>query len=62
MESDLIFRALGAAIGWGLIGLVLAFAIKLIAKRERLPRWPIVACIALGVLVSLALNMAPTPN
>ena len=48
--SELILRAVGGIIIWGLIGLAIAWLIKLIGKRERLPKWPIYVCVGYFVI------------
>ncbi len=52
MIEGLVRLTLGVIV-WGLIGLFIAWLIKVIGKRERLPRWPIYACLAFFVVSTI---------
>jgi FtsH-binding integral membrane protein len=49
-SSELILRVVGGIIIWGLIGLAIAWLIKVLGKRERLPKWPIYVCLGYYVV------------
>ena len=57
---DMWFRALGAAIAWAIIGLLIALVIKAFRRDRPLPKWPIVVFAVLGVLFSIALRLQET--
>lgn len=45
-----IIGAVGAVLVYALVGLFVAWLIMFVGKRKRLPRWPIYAGAALGLL------------
>lgn len=46
-----------AMLMWALIGLVIAWLFKVTKKRDRLPRWPIYGCAAVGLVATLIVNL-----
>ena len=62
MGSEVILAVGAAMIVWAVIGLAIAFAIKLIGKREKLPGWPILWSAIAGSILTIALSSALNSN
>lgn len=61
---DLLLEAIGSAIGYGFVGLLIALAIKAFRRSKPLPKWPIITFAIIGVLVrvGMATVIANNPN
>jgi len=58
---DWLLTAAGGATGYGLIGLLIALAIKAFRRDKPLPKWPIIACAIMGAL-SAVMTLAKISN
>ena len=57
MGSEGFFGVIALLVAWGFAGLIIAFAIKILGKRERLPGWPILWSAMIGTTVTMMLGL-----
>lgn len=62
MSRDLFLEAIGGAIGLGIVGLIIAFIIKLVGKRATLPKWPIWLFAILGFVRAIGVGLIQNSN